>query len=200
MGGRTRAVGAGSCWRGLDGGDPRGSGGRGRRWRRPRHRPGRIRTTGRTRVRRLAEAPAHRQSRRDEAGSRARRDPVQRRDPAGDRHDRDRPGSVDRAGTARPSGLLPARTRRRASDRADPLDIRECDRSVVGRVEASVLTAFPESDPIRVLGKGKVYNAASAAAGTDLQLEIPLSNPYSGTLWLVRTGRGPWAKADSETR
>lgn len=71
----------------------------------------------------------------------------------------------------------------------------ECDRAVVGRAEAKVQFAFPESRPITVPSEGNVYNAGTRNGAIDLLFELPFSQPLNGSLRLlvpvrsVRRGR-----------
>jgi hypothetical protein len=94
---------------------------------------------------------------------------------------------IDKAIELDPLGLPPCRTPATEGVQVDSAGAGEtdCGRSIVGRAEAKIMFAYPENDPITVLGRGTVYFAGDRPWGSDLFVEIPFGMPMSANLDLI---------------
>jgi hypothetical protein len=61
----------------------------------------------------------------------------------------------------------------------------ECSGAVVGRAEATVVFAYPESPPIRIPIKGKIYSGGVRHGTTYLMVELPVGPILNGTVRLI---------------
>jgi hypothetical protein len=94
---------------------------------------------------------------------------------------------IDKAIELDPLGLPPCRTPATEGVQVDSAGAGEtdCGRSIVGRAEAKIMFAYPENDPITVLGRGTVYFAGDRPWGSDLFVKIPFGMPMSANLDLI---------------
>jgi hypothetical protein len=94
---------------------------------------------------------------------------------------------IDKAIELDPLGLPPCRSPATEGVQVDSAGAGEtdCRRSIVGRAEAKIMFAYPENDPITVLGRGTVYFAGDRPWGSDLLVEIPFGMPMSASLDLI---------------
>ena len=57
--------------------------------------------------------------------------------------------------------------------------------TLVGRVEATVMFAYPENTPIRIPVAGKVYSGGVRHGATYLMVELPIGPVWNGTVRLI---------------
>jgi hypothetical protein len=94
---------------------------------------------------------------------------------------------IDRAIELDPLGFPPCRSPATEGVQVDSAGASEtdCRRSIVGRAEAKIMFAYPENDPITVVGRGIVYFAGDRPGGSDLLVKLPFGMPLSGNLDLI---------------
>jgi hypothetical protein len=94
---------------------------------------------------------------------------------------------IDKAIELDPLGPPPCRSPATQGIQVDSAGAGEtdCRRSIVGHAEAKITFAYPENDPITVLGRGTVYFAGDRPWGSDLFVEIPFGMPMSANLDLI---------------
>src|ERR1700754_4565082 len=94
---------------------------------------------------------------------------------------------IDRAIQLDPLGIPPCRSSVTEGVQIYPAVAAEtdCRRSIVGRAEAKIMFAYPESKAITVLGRGIVYFAGDRPGGSELLVEIPFGMPLSANFDLA---------------